>query len=109
MITISPRAQEKLLEFLNRHNGAIGVKIFLTAKGCGGNKYDFEIVNAVPAKCDSYKINEIPEYWVFVDVKAALFLFGSELIYKKEKFFEGFDFVNPQEKGRCGCGKSVIL
>ena len=109
MITISLSAQQKLLEFLQRMPNAVGVKIFLTTKGCGGNKYDFEIVTEVPVKCDSYKINENSKYWVFVDLKASLFLFGSELIYKKEKFFEGFDFINPQEKGRCGCGESVIL
>jgi iron-sulfur cluster assembly protein len=108
MITISPEAREKLLDFLRRTPDAVGVKIFLTTKGCGGNKYDFEKVNDVPTKCDSYKIND-SKYWIFVDLKASLFLFGSELIYKKEKFFEGFDFINPQEKGRCGCGESIIL
>jgi iron-sulfur cluster assembly protein len=81
--------------------------VFLTSKGCGGKKYDFELVDKIPPNCDVIPLTE--KYSLFVDLKASLFLFGSQMIYKKEKFFEGFDFINPQEKGRCGCGQSVIL
>jgi iron-sulfur cluster assembly protein len=35
-----------------------------------------------------------------------MFLIGSEMIYKNDDIYSGFDFVNPNEKGRCGCGES---
>jgi iron-sulfur cluster assembly protein len=35
-----------------------------------------------------------------------MFLVGSEMIYKENDLDTGFDFVNPNEKGRCGCGES---
>ena len=36
----------------------------------------------------------------------SMFLIGSEMIYIEEELKSGFDFVNPNEKGRCGCGES---
>jgi iron-sulfur cluster assembly protein len=107
MIDITETAHHQLLTFLKNSPGSIGVRVFLTTKGCGGNKYDFEVVNNVPPNCDAIALTD--KYWLFVDLKASLFLFGSQLVYKNEQFFEGFDFINPQEKGRCGCGQSVIL
>ncbi len=43
---------------------------------------------------------------VFIDPKISMFLVGSEMIYKENDLDTGFDFVNPNEKGRCGCGES---
>jgi len=38
-----------------------------------------------------------------------MFLIGSEMTYKKTDLEEGFDFVNPNEKARCGCGESFSV
>jgi len=35
-----------------------------------------------------------------------MFLIGSQMIYAEKELESGFDFVNPNEKGRCGCGES---
>ena len=43
---------------------------------------------------------------IYIDPKASMFLIGSEMIFKKEALSAGFDFINPNEKGRCGCGES---
>ena len=43
---------------------------------------------------------------IFIDPKASMFLIGSQMIYKNDELNSGFDFVNPNEKGRCGCGES---
>jgi iron-sulfur cluster assembly protein len=29
--------------------------------------------------------------------------------YKRQGLNEGFDFVNPKEKARCGCGESFTV
>jgi iron-sulfur cluster assembly protein len=36
-------------------------------------------------------------------------IFGTKLDYVDEKIQSGFVFVNPNEKGKCGCGESVLL
>jgi iron-sulfur cluster assembly protein len=38
-----------------------------------------------------------------------MFLLGTEMIYKEDKFKSGFEFINPNEKGRCGCGESFTV
>jgi iron-sulfur cluster assembly protein len=43
---------------------------------------------------------------ILVDRKATLFLIGTEMDYEVKPMSAGFTFVNPNEKGRCGCGES---
>ena len=46
---------------------------------------------------------------VFVNPSTVLKIFGTELDYIDEKIKSGFVFINPNEKGKCGCGESVLL
>ena len=46
------------------------------------------------------------EIQIFIDPKVSMFLIGSEMVFKEDELSSGFDFVNPNEKGRCGCGES---
>jgi iron-sulfur cluster assembly protein len=43
---------------------------------------------------------------VLVDRKASLFLIGTVMDYEVKALSAGFTFINPNEKGRCGCGES---
>ena len=43
---------------------------------------------------------------VLVDRKASLFLIGTTMDYQVKDLTAGFSFINPNEKGRCGCGES---
>ena len=43
---------------------------------------------------------------VFIDPKAIIYLLGTEMDYKQEKFSSQFIFKNPNETERCGCGES---
>ena len=71
--------------------------------GCSGFKYKFEYA-------DERKIadEEITSHGVrvFVDPKAVLYLIGTTLDFQDEVVRSGFVFINPNEKGRCGCGES---
>ena len=42
----------------------------------------------------------------FIDPKAIMYLLGTEMDYKKDKFSSQFIFKNPNETERCGCGES---
>ncbi len=42
---------------------------------------------------------------ILVDRKATLFLIGTTMDYEVKPLSAGFTFVNPNEKGRCGCGE----
>jgi iron-sulfur cluster assembly protein len=43
---------------------------------------------------------------ILVDRKASLYLIGTMMDYETKAMSAGFVFVNPNEKGRCGCGES---
>jgi iron-sulfur cluster assembly protein len=43
---------------------------------------------------------------ILVDRRASLFLIGTVMDYQTSALSSGFTFVNPNEKGRCGCGES---
>lgn len=52
---------------------------------------------------------ESNDYNIFIDTKSQLYLNGVELDYVKEGLNEGFQFNNPNEKDRCGCGESFTI
>jgi iron-sulfur cluster assembly protein len=43
---------------------------------------------------------------ILIDPKAIMFLLGTTMDYKVDKLKSGFEFVNPNEVERCGCGES---
>lgn len=83
-----------------------GLRISIKKGGCSGSEYDFSLATE-KGKYDE----EIVEKGVriFVDPGAVLKIIGSEMDYETGKFSSGFVFRNPNELGRCGCGKSVQL
>ena len=46
---------------------------------------------------------------VFIDAAAVMYLLGTEMDYKAEKFSSQFVFKNPNETERCGCGESFSI
>ena len=46
---------------------------------------------------------------VFIDSAAVMYLLGTEMDFKKEKFSSQFVFNNPNETERCGCGESFKI
>ena len=46
---------------------------------------------------------------ICIDPAAIMFLIGSEMDYKEQKFSSGFEFNNPNEIARCGCGESFTV
>ena len=47
--------------------------------------------------------------FVIIDPKAIMYLLGTEMDYKKDKFSSQFVFKNPNETERCGCGESFKI
>jgi iron-sulfur cluster assembly protein len=84
----------------------LGVKVNVRTRGCSGMSYKIEyaIEDENISKFDDLVVKDGIN--IFIDPKVSMFLIGSQMIYVEEDLRSGFDFVNPNEKGRCGCGES---
>jgi len=106
-LTISDGAIMQVKNLLNsRKEPCQGVRVGVRTRGCSGLSYVIEY--AIKDKNITKFVDVVikDNISVFIDPKISMFLIGSEMIYNDGDIESGFDFVNPNEKGRCGCGES---
>ncbi len=110
-LAISVDAAKQITYLLqNRSESCQGIRVAVRTRGCSGLSYTIEYAIAEKniTKFDDvviYNQNEM-QFNLYIDPKASMFLIGSEMIFKKDDLSSGFDFINPNEKGRSGCGES---
>ncbi|MNL37886.1 Iron-binding protein IscA [compost metagenome] len=85
---------------------ALGLRVGVKKGGCAGMEYTFEIAREI-AKGD--EVVKEKDATVIVDAKAVLFLLGTELDFRSDRFSSTFVFNNPNEVSACGCGESVEI
>lgn len=106
-ITETAAARIKTLLEQNQANGKtllVGVK----TKGCSGLSYDMRFASKeeIPMLAETVNQHGVS---VAVDPQAAMFLFGTTMDYTETPLKSGFEFINPNETGRCGCGESFTV
>ena len=104
MITVTSNAANHIKKLLSsRDTKPLGIKLAIETKGCSGLSYSMEFVEVPDEKHEVLNIENIK---IYVDPKATLFLLGTTMDYEEGVLESGFKFINPNEKGRCGCGES---
>lgn len=104
IINISENAVLRIKELMNkRGKETLGIRVGIKSGGCSGLAYTVEYADKV-SEFDI--VVEQSDVTVLIDKKAELYLLGTTMDFIQEKFKSGFVFVNPNEKGRCGCGES---
>ena len=107
IIKLSDKAVNRIKEIMSKaENTAIGVRIGVKSGGCAGLSYIMEYASD---KKPNEEIIEDKGVKVFIDPNAVMYLLGTEMDYKKEKFSSQFVFNNPNETERCGCGESFKI
>lgn len=86
-----------------RGKPSAGIRIAVRTKGCSGLSYALEYADE---KNPHDEVVTVGALAIFIDPKAIMFILGTEMDYVEDKMQSGFVFNNPNEKGRCGCGKS---
>ncbi|WP_032112853.1 HesB/IscA family protein [Candidatus Paracaedibacter symbiosus] len=86
-----------------RGKESAGIRISIRTKGCSGLSYTLEYADEKTAFDEMVEVEGIT---LLIDPKAIMFILGTEMDFVEEKMQSGFVFKNPNEKGRCGCGKS---
>ncbi len=104
VIKISDNAVDRIKKIMSEaQNQTIGVRIGVKSGGCAGMSYVMEYATDIKP---NEEIIEEKGVKVLIDPKAVMYLLGTEMDYKKEKFSSQFVFKNPNESERCGCGES---
>ena len=103
---LSDRAADRLRGLYAGGREGMLLRIGVSTKGCSGMAYDMTWVDAAgPAD----EVVTDKGLTVLVDRKASLFLIGTTMDYEVKNLESGFTFINPNEKGRCGCGESFHI
>ena len=84
----------------------IGLRVGVKNGGCAGMAYTIEAAESVNP---GDEVVTEKGATVLVDPKAVLFLLGTEMDFKSDKFASQFVFNNPNQTSACGCGESVAL
>ncbi len=106
-VTISDEALAQVKNLLkSREEPCEGIRVGVRTRGCSGLSYaiEYAVLGKNISKFDDVVTKDGVQ--IFIDPKISMFLIGSEMVYKEKELESGFDFVNPNEKGRCGCGES---
>ena len=104
MISLTPVAAGKVQALLEqRGTPGIGLRIGVRGGGCSGNSYFMEFCEAESPGDEVIETNGVKLY---VDLKSAVLLGGTEVDYVEGLMGAGFKFNNPNVKHSCSCGES---
>ena len=107
VIKLSENAANRIKEIMsNADNLTIAVRVGVQSGGCAGMSYIMEYAKEIKP---NEEVIEDKGVTVIIDPNAIMYLLGTEMDYKKEKFSSKFVFNNPNETERCGCGESFKI
>ena len=105
MITVTDTASKKIKQNLLKRGKGVGIRIGVRTTGCSGLAYTMEYVDEYTAEVGVTNFAQ-PNFCVLVDAKSIAYLNGLTMDWVRNGLNEGFDFINPNERDRCGCGES---
>ena len=103
---LTETAKDKIKHHLSKRGKGVGIRIGVETTGCNGYAYKLEFADTVN---EEDTVNKYEDFSVLIDPKANALLEGITLDYQKQGLNEGFEFINPLEKARCGCGKTFSI
>lgn len=103
MITITSQAASRILKNLEKRGKGLGLRLGVKTTGCSGLAYVLEYVDQALPEDQQFTSEGVA---IFVDPKSLAYLSGLQVDWVRNGLNEGFEFTNPNERDRCGCGES---
>jgi iron-sulfur cluster assembly protein len=103
MINTTEIAAKKIKTLLEGRGKGLGIRIGTKTAGCSGYSYVMEYVDVESDDMISTTTNDVV---VFMKKTDAPLIEDVTIDYVKQGLNEGFEFINPAEVGKCGCGES---
>ncbi len=105
-VTITPRAAQRVQQFITKRGKGVGLRLGVRTSGCSGMAYTLEFADESQPEDLTFESNGVN---VLIDPKSLVYLEGTELDFVREGLNEGFKFNNPNAKAHCGCGESFTV
>lgn len=107
VLTLTDAAAERVKAIMARSETPVaGLRVGVKKGGCAGLEYTIEYAAEVRP------LDEVVEdkgVRILIEPSAILYLLGTEMDFKSDKFTSGFVFNNPNQTSACGCGTSVEI
>jgi len=108
MITLTDTANNKIKQLLTKRGQGVGIRLGVRTTGCSGLAYTIEYVDKYDAEVGVINYSQ-KDFVILVDLKSDVYLKGLTMDWVRNGLNEGFDFKNPNERDRCGCGESFRI
>ena len=106
MITVTNTASKKILDSIAKRGHGIGIKVGIRTTGCSGLAYVLEYVDETWEGSTSFPQDG---FSIVIDTRDLAIVENIEIDYVRQGLNEGFEFNNPLERDRCGCGESFRI
>jgi iron-sulfur cluster assembly protein len=106
LISVTDLAAKKIQQQLQKRGKGLGIKVGVKTTGCSGLAYVLEYVDQEQFKEHCMEHHDVNGVRIYLDPKHRPYLNGMIIDYVRNGLNEGFDFKNPNERDRCGCGES---
>jgi iron-sulfur cluster assembly protein len=106
VISLTELAAEKMQAALDNRKKGLGMRIGVRTTGCSGMAYILEFADTLTDGDIEFDQQGMK---LIVSKKDLVYLEGMQVDYQKKGLNEGFEFINPNESARCGCGESFTV
>ena len=103
MISLTDKAANKIKQTIQNRGKGLGIRVGVKTTGCSGLAYVLEYVDNPEEHDIKVDCNGCALY---VDPKSCVYIQGMNIDYVRNGLNEGFEFNNPNERDKCGCGES---
>lgn len=109
MIQVTDMAAVKIKNSISKRGKGLGIKVGVVTTGCSGLAYTLEFVDDEQDREICMEHHAVNGVRIYLDPKHKPYLSGMTIDYQRKGLNEGFEFVNPNEASRCGCGESFTV
>ena len=106
MISVTELAASKIRTQIERRGRGLGIKVGVRTTGCSGLAYTLEFVDQEQGIQHCVEHHDVGGVRIYLNPEHRIYLDGMIIDYQRKGLNEGFEFINPNERDRCGCGES---
>ena len=103
LVIITDTAAAKIKELMPQDDAEHALRMRVVGGGCSGFQYQMAFEDTANENDKVFFSNGVR---VFIDMKSALYLAGTEVDYLNGLMESGFKITNPNAQTTCGCGQS---